>query len=298
MRSFNAVLRPERGSTARSACGSVSRAPGCSAERMTLAVADSRRDSELWLLRRLSATVEKWTGTVAWVLTLVATSLDHCGVLMARRGRKRRLEPEAEYWRRLASGVGSVEVFRQLGIGRKTGDRWRAENGGLQPDRLPEASRPGGYLSLSEHRRIASLRGRGLGDPGDGRPARAGTLDRQPGAARQQLPARLRPIRRRPGPPPRPRTRRTSQTFQAVHGPRAQGRRAPPKAVADSPMTPFRTPGPDRLLPVPAGMVPRHGFSGPARGPLASGPGMTVPPCRTDDLEGGVTGPGRRRWRR
>src|SRR5690606_23615186 len=37
---------------------------------------------------------------------------------------------------------------------------------------------------------------------------------------------------------------------------------------------------------------PRYVFRGPATGPLASGPGMTVSPCRTDDLGGGVTGPG------
>ncbi len=36
---------------------------------------------------------------------------------------------------------------------------------------------------------------------------------------------------------------------------------------------------------------PRYVFRGPARGPLASGPGMTVPPCRTDDLGGGVSAP-------
>ncbi|MGW1273588.1 transposase [Streptomyces sp. NPDC002491] len=47
-------------------------------------------------------------------------------------------------------------------MGRKTGYRWRAENGGLQPDYLTEASRSVRYLSLLEHRRIASLRGRGL----------------------------------------------------------------------------------------------------------------------------------------
>lgn len=81
---------------------------------------------------------------------------------MARRGRKRRLELEAEYWRLLASGVGSVQACRQLGIGRKTGYRWRAENGGLQPDYLPEAARSGRYLSLLERRRIASLRESGL----------------------------------------------------------------------------------------------------------------------------------------
>ncbi|MFJ3311062.1 aromatic acid exporter family protein [Streptomyces sp. NPDC086549] len=30
---------------------------------------------------------------------------------------------------------------------------------------------------------------------------------------------------------------------------------------------------------------------GPARGPLGSGPGMAVAPCRADDMGGGVTGP-------
>ncbi|WP_408645980.1 transposase [Streptomyces odonnellii] len=43
---------------------------------------------------------------------------------------------------------------------------------------------------------------------------------------------------------------------------------------------------------------PRYLLRGPARGPLASGPGMTVSPCRTHDLGGGVTGPGRCRRRR
>ncbi|MFF2469520.1 IS30 family transposase [Streptomyces mirabilis] len=81
---------------------------------------------------------------------------------MARRGRKRRLELEAEYWRLLAAGVGTVDACKQLGIGRKTGYRWRAENGGLQPHYLPESSRSGRYLSLLERRRIASLRERGL----------------------------------------------------------------------------------------------------------------------------------------
>ncbi|MFD8726168.1 IS30 family transposase, partial [Streptomyces sp. NPDC059629] len=81
---------------------------------------------------------------------------------MARRGRKRRLELEAEYRRLLAAGVGSVEACRRLGIGRKTGYRWRAENGGLRPDYVPESSRSGRYLSLLERRRIAALRERGL----------------------------------------------------------------------------------------------------------------------------------------
>ncbi|MGW0800491.1 transposase [Streptomyces sp. NPDC002692] len=81
---------------------------------------------------------------------------------MPRRGRKRRLELEAEYWRLLPAGVGSVEACRRVGIGRKTGYRRREENGGLHPDCLPEISRSGRYLSLLERRRIASMRSRGL----------------------------------------------------------------------------------------------------------------------------------------
>ena len=65
---------------------------------------------------------------------------------MARRGRKRRLELKAEYWRLPAAGVDSVEACRRLGIGRKTGYRWRAENGGLQPDCRPEISHSGRTL--------------------------------------------------------------------------------------------------------------------------------------------------------
>ncbi|MEU9880960.1 IMP cyclohydrolase, partial [Streptomyces phaeochromogenes] len=42
--------------------------------------------------------------------------------------------------------------------------------------------------------------------------------------------------------------------------------------------------------PDPPIFTPRYVFRGPARGPLASGPGMTVPPCRRHDLGGGVTG--------
>src|SRR3954454_20709595 len=82
---------------------------------------------------------------------------------MARRGRKRQLELETEYWRLLASGVGTVEACKALGIGRKTGYRWRAETGGLPPVRRGEAGRAGRYLSLLERQRIATLRRLGLG---------------------------------------------------------------------------------------------------------------------------------------
>lgn len=82
---------------------------------------------------------------------------------MARRGPKRRLEVESEYWQLVQSGVGPVEACRQVGVGRKTGYRWRAENGGLPPPRLAEPARSSRYLSLLERRRIATLRREGLG---------------------------------------------------------------------------------------------------------------------------------------
>jgi hypothetical protein len=45
------------------------------------------------------------------------------GVLIAMRGRKRRLERESEYWRLVLSGVGTVEACRAVGVGRRTGYR-------------------------------------------------------------------------------------------------------------------------------------------------------------------------------
>ncbi|RBQ14696.1 hypothetical protein DP939_39520 [Spongiactinospora rosea] len=39
-------------------------------------------------------------------------------MLMARRGKKRGLGLEAEYWRLLESGVGTVEACKRLGISR------------------------------------------------------------------------------------------------------------------------------------------------------------------------------------
>jgi IS30 family transposase len=49
-----------------------------------------------------------------------------------------------------------------VGIGRKTGYRWRAEVGGLAPVRLAEAMRSNRYLSLLERQRIAGLHRQGL----------------------------------------------------------------------------------------------------------------------------------------
>ena len=121
---------------------------------------------------------------------------------MGRRGRKRRLDLESEYWALLANGVGTVQACKLLGIGRKTGYRWRAENGGLAPERLPETSRTGRFLSLLERQRIATLRARRRRGSGDRAPARPCCVDGQPGAAPQPAPARRRGLRRRPRPRP------------------------------------------------------------------------------------------------
>ncbi|MFI7582332.1 IS30 family transposase [Kocuria sp. M1N1S27] len=81
---------------------------------------------------------------------------------MGIRGRKRRLVLEDEYWALILSGVGTVEACRMVGIGRKTGYRWRAEVGGLGPARRAEAQQSERYLSLLERERIAVLRCQGL----------------------------------------------------------------------------------------------------------------------------------------
>jgi IS30 family transposase len=82
---------------------------------------------------------------------------------MGRRGRKRQLGREDEYWQLILNGIGTVEACRLVGITRKTGYRWRAERGGLPPLRLAESGRGIRYLSRFERERIATLRGRGLG---------------------------------------------------------------------------------------------------------------------------------------
>lgn len=86
---------------------------------------------------------------------------------MARRGRKRNLEKERLYWDLLASGLGTVEACRQAGIGRRTGLRWRRENGGVRPRRRVEEPAPSAtrrrYLSLFERERIQTLALQGSG---------------------------------------------------------------------------------------------------------------------------------------
>src|SRR3954449_13150459 len=110
------------------------------------------------------------------------------GVRVGRRGRKRQLDLETEYWKLLASGVGTVAACKLLGIGRKTGYRWRAETGGLPPARLAESSRSSRFLSLLERQRIATLRARGLGVREIAR-----RLGRSPSTVSRELRRHLRP---------------------------------------------------------------------------------------------------------
>jgi len=60
---------------------------------------------------------------------------------MAKWGRKRDLDREIRYWELIASGVGTVEACRRVGVTRKTGYRW-----GEHPSRLlfPHAASMGG----------------------------------------------------------------------------------------------------------------------------------------------------------
>lgn len=80
---------------------------------------------------------------------------------MGRRGRKRDLDRELQYSELLASGIGTVEACRRVGVTRKTGYRWRAEMGGVIAKKRQPIS--GRYLSLFERQRIASLHDRGAG---------------------------------------------------------------------------------------------------------------------------------------
>jgi transposase, IS30 family len=81
---------------------------------------------------------------------------------MGRRGRKRRLGIEDEYWELILQGIGTVEACRLVGIGRKTGYRWRAERGGLPPLRRAEQDHGPRYLSFVERQRIMVLRSQGM----------------------------------------------------------------------------------------------------------------------------------------
>src|SRR3954447_22130969 len=88
----------------------------------------------------------------------------------------------------MASGVGTLAACQLLGIGRKTGYRWRTENGGLPPAWLAESSRWSRFLSPLERQRIATLQGRGLSVRETAR-----RLGRSPSTVSRELRRNLRP---------------------------------------------------------------------------------------------------------
>jgi hypothetical protein len=141
------------------------------------------------------------------------------GVRMGRRGRKRQLELETEYWQLLKAGVGTVAACRIVGITRKTGYRRRAENGGIPPVRLAETARTSRYLSLLERQRIATLRSRGHG----ARRSPGGSVGRRPRSA-ESCAATCAP---------------TTTTSTTATWPRAR----PPACPADPPRPPATRPG-------------------------------------------------------
>ena len=81
---------------------------------------------------------------------------------MGRRGRKRWLSVEDEYWKLILAGIGPIEAARRIGIARTTGFRWRAERGGVAPLRMLEVDRHTRYLSSLEREQLAVLRREGL----------------------------------------------------------------------------------------------------------------------------------------
>jgi hypothetical protein len=50
---------------------------------------------------------------------------------MARLGCKWRFDTKSEYRQLLLPGIGTLDACRTVGTGRKSGCRWRADNGGL-----------------------------------------------------------------------------------------------------------------------------------------------------------------------
>jgi IS30 family transposase len=57
---------------------------------------------------------------------------------------------EDEFWKLVGDGGASGAACVAVGIGRKTGYRWRSENGGSPPVRLSQGEHSGRFLSLWE----------------------------------------------------------------------------------------------------------------------------------------------------
>ena len=117
---------------------------------------------------------------------------------------------EADYWQQFCSGVGTMEACRRVGVGCKSGFRWRYENGGMPPTRLAEGEHSDRYLSRFERHRIAAL-----AEPRHGAREIARRLGRAPRPSHASfdgtLPSMTVGLRRRPH------SRPSSRAVQASH---------------------------------------------------------------------------------
>ena len=68
---------------------------------------------------------------------------------------------QREFWRRIASGVTTVEAAEGIGVSWPVGARWFRHAGGMPPISLAEPA--GRYLSFAEREEIALLRAQGAG---------------------------------------------------------------------------------------------------------------------------------------
>ena len=68
---------------------------------------------------------------------------------------------QRDFWRRIASGVTTVEAAEAVGVSWPVGSRWFRHAGGMPPISLDEPT--GRYLSFAEREEIALLRAQGVG---------------------------------------------------------------------------------------------------------------------------------------
>ncbi|WP_394855354.1 helix-turn-helix domain-containing protein, partial [Rhodococcus cerastii] len=68
---------------------------------------------------------------------------------------------QRDFWRRIASGVTTVEAAEAVGVSWPVGCRWFRHAGGMPPISLDEPT--GRYLSFAEREEIALLRAQDVG---------------------------------------------------------------------------------------------------------------------------------------
>jgi hypothetical protein len=75
----------------------------------------------------------------------------------SRAGRSRLERVQRDFWRRIASGVTTLEAAEAVGVSWPVGSRWFRHAGGMSPISLDEFA--GRYLSFAEREEPAKLLG-------------------------------------------------------------------------------------------------------------------------------------------